>query len=1009
MAAVDAITSIFQGQVKRDGLHYLADTGIGQTEGLDLIHDAYRNAPILLSEEAVHQAVKACQIKHGLKPSEELYRSYYNGRPSYHLTIEMETGTGKTYTYIRTIMELHQRYGWLKFIIVVPSVAIREGVKKSFEMMAEHFQMEYGKSPSVFVYDSSRLGDLDTFANSADLKVMIINSQAFNAKGAINMEQEAFRWRKPIDVIASTHPIMIIDEPQSVEGEKTKEHLKKFHPLMTLRYSATHREAYNMVYRLDAMDAYNQKLVKKIAVKAIEQSGTTGTEGYLYLQDIVLQKTGKPKARIEFEVSGANGVRRQTKLVEDPFDLYAESGELPAYKGWTLSHFDARDGENSIQIGPTRKLHIGEVIGERHEDDVRRLQIRETIKSHLEKEEKLFHRGIKVLSLFFIDEVAKYKQYDEQHDAYNGDYADMFEEEYNKQVKQYLKTHMASAYKVYLERHSDASEVHAGYFSIDKVKKSDKVTFVDYKSKSEQKSQVSNDKDAYDLIMKDKERLLSFDEPVRFIFSHSALKEGWDNPNVFQICTLKQSTADTRKRQEIGRGMRLAVDKHGIRQDEELLGASVHDINKLTVIANESYDDFSRQLQNEIKEVLANRPQKVTESLFLNHVLEHTDGHTVTLDQEESQRLYAYLIKNDYVDTNGHLTEHYSQSKAMGNLTLPEELRGFEVAVVELLDMVYDYKIENANDIDVVFSNEINRENMAKKEFQDLWERINQKTSYRVSFDEDELVEESIKAINEKLSVKKPVYHITEGSADKMTETEGLAFTKTSNKSRQEVLERPHITVPYDLLGELTVATGLKRQTIAQILSRIYVYHFNMFKVNPEDFILKVGRLLNEVKAQQVIKHIEYHLSEERYDESIFTTNPLSVKQSDKSLLLSDKGVYNYVKVDSAVEETFKDSLEAFEDVKVYAKLPTAFKIATPVGDYNPDWAIAFREGSVKHIYFVAETKGSLSSLQLKGAEQAKIDCAKAHFKALQESGILSQGAVYDVVSSYEELMELIS
>ncbi|MCK1202988.1 DEAD/DEAH box helicase, partial [Streptococcus uberis] len=519
--------------------------------------------------------------------------------------------------------------------IVVPSVAIREGVLKSFEVTAEHFQTEYGKQARFFVYQSSRLGDLDTFANSTDIQVMIINSQAFNAKGKdarrIHMEQESFRWRKPIDVIAATRPILIIDEPQSVEGKKTKESLQDFKPLFTLRYSATHKEKYDMVYRLDAMDAYNKKLVKKIAVKAIDQSGTRGTDGYLYLQELIPQKSGGPKARIEFEVLGKSGIRRQTKIVSEGFNLYAESGELEAYRdGWTLSDFDARD--NSIRVGANRKLYVGEIIGDVNELDMRRIQIRETIKSHFEKEERLYDKDIKVLSLFFIDEVAKYKVYDEQNNALNGEYAQIFEEEYHKIYRDYLEQSKGKRYHAYLEKVAQANQVHAGYFSVDKNKKTGTTKFIDSKVKG--KENGSDDQDAYDLIMKDKERLLSFEEPIRFLFSHSALKEGWDNPNVFQICTLKYSGAEIRKRQEIGRGMRLAVDQNGIRQDEELLGTQVHDINKLTVIANESYEQFATSLQSELKEVLSDRPVKIDTNFFIGKKLYNENGNELTISEE---------------------------------------------------------------------------------------------------------------------------------------------------------------------------------------------------------------------------------------------------------------------------------------------------------------------------------------------------------------------------------------
>ncbi|MGU7971337.1 restriction endonuclease [Streptococcus suis] len=878
--AVASVVDVFAGQGKHSGFDYHMDKGQGMDAELDMNFIGFRNAPIQLSQDTISQQVRTQQLRYGLKPSENLSIQKVDGRPSYNLTIEMETGTGKTYTYIRTLMELNKQYGWLKFIIVVPSIAIREGVLKSFEIMADHFQMEYGKKPRYFVYDSSRLGELDKFANSSDIQVMIINSQAFNATGAdarrIHTEQESFRWRKPIDVIAATNPILIIDEPQSVEGKKTKERLEDFKPLFTLRYSATHKDKHDMIYRLDALDAYNKKLVKKIAVKTVEQSSITGTQGYLYLQELVPQKSGAPMARIEFEMRTKSGdVKRVTKLVEEPFALYEESGNLPAYQdGWTLSHFDAREGENSIQIGANHKLHVGEVIGENNEDDIRRIQIRETIASHLQKEEGLYKRGIKVLSLFFIDEVAKYKCYDEQNDAYNGTYAQMFEEEYEAQVKALLadpNLH-GSNFWHYLNNHQEGNPVHAGYFSVDKVKKSDKVKFVDYKSATEKKNNQSNDKDAFDLIMKDKERLLSFDEPVRFIFSHSALKEGWDNPNVFQICTLKNTGTETEKRQKIGRGMRLAVDQKGVRQDEELLGADVHNINKLTVIANESYEDFAKNLQRELKEILADRPSKVEVDLF----------------------------------------------------------------------------------------------------------------------------------------VKKPSYMITEAEAREMKAEQGLDFKVNKDGKRQAELDKSSIQLRYDLLGEIASRTELKRKTVATILKQISPSKFGMFAYNPEAFIQRTSRLINEQKASQVIEHIRYNILEETFDTSVFTDNPESGKLSDKRILESQKGVYNYVKVDSDTERKFKEELDQFEEVMVYTKLPSEFKISTPLGAYNPDWAIAFRDGSVKHVYFVAETKGSMSSLQLKGAELAKIECAKAHFKALKEKGLIADDHMYDVVDSYEKLLEIV-
>ena len=989
----------------------MADPGRLKSDEVDLVLDAYRNAPIQLSQASIRENVHTMQTRYGLRPSDKLSIDMIAGREAYNFSIEMETGTGKTYTYIRTIMELNKRYGWLKFVIVVPSVAIREGVLKSLQIMSSHFQMEYGKQPRYFVYDSSRLGDLDSFANSSDLQIMVINSQAFNKKekDLIHSERENFRWRRPIDVLAAMNPIMIIDEPQSVEGKQTKERLKDFKPLFTLRYSATHKEKHDMVYRLDAMDAYNQKLVKKIAVKAIEQTGTTGTQGYLYLQEIIPQKTGAPKAKIEFEVKTHSGVKRKLKVVEEPFDLYAESGNLSAYKGMTLSHFDAR--ENKLQVGVTQELYVGEVIGEVDESSIRRIQIRETIKSHIEKESKLYNRRIKVLSLFFIDEVAKYKQYDENNDAYNGEYAQIFEEEYRNQVNQFIQTQEPTPYRRYLEANLEGNSVHAGYFSVDKVKKSDKTIFVDYKSASEKKNNLSNDTDAYDLIMKDKERLLSFEEPVRFLFSHSALKEGWDNPNVFQICTLKQSSAETRKRQEIGRGMRLAVDQNGIRQDFELLGNDVHEINKLTVIANESYDQFARNLQEEIKELLADRPVKVDVTLFTNKVLTNQEGQTIRITKEQADSIYFDLIRQGYIDREGQLTTEYFTAKENHQLQLSETLAGYEDKLVEILESVYhagQYEIENANNAVIQFSNEVNQENIARKEFLNLWKQINRKTSYQVEFDDAELVKHSVDYINEKLVVSKPSFHITQASAADMSKEEGLNFTVAENDRQQEYLTDSQIMTKYDLLGEIADQTGLTRKLVAEILSKIYVYQFDKFKQNPEEFILKISKLINEQKASQIIKHIQYNVLNEEYDMDLFYDNPETANRSDDHLLESKKGIYNFVKVDSNTEKTFKESLEQYEDVRVYVKLPGKFSIATPLGNYNPDWAIAFREGSVKHIYFVAETKGSMSSLQLKQAEQAKIACARAHFKALAQAGLINDQHIYDVVSSYEELLNIV-
>ena len=996
LKAVESVVDVFKGQSKFKPQSYRLDPGRGEKDSLNIELEAYRNHLIELSDEQVLNNIQTIQRTNGLAPSKEL-------EGKYNITVEMETGTGKTYTYIRTIMELNKRYGWTKFIIVVPSIAIREGTLKSFQVTAEHFLMEYSKQPRFFVYDSKRLGDLETFANSSDIQVMIINSQAFNASGKdarrIYMEQESFRWRKPIDVIASMNPILIIDEPQSVEGKKTKERMKEFNPLFTLRYSATHKETYNMVYRLDALDAYNRQLVKKIAVKSIETVNHLGTDGYLYLHEIIPGKNRSAvKARIEFEKQLSSGqVKRIIKIVEEGFNLYEESNQLQSYKGMTLHDFNAYD--QSLMIGPNETIYAGEIIGEENDNDIRRLQIRETIQCHLEREAILFNRGIKVLSLFFIDEVAKYKQYDEDNNAYNGDYATIFEEEYRYLVEETIHKYQGTPYGKYLENQINAESVHAGYFAQDKVKKTNKVKFVDTTGKT------AKDTDAFDLIMKDKERLLNFDEPVRFIFSHSALKEGWDNPNVFQICTLKDSTSETEKRQKIGRGMRLAVDQQGVRQDKELLGAEVHDINKLTVIANESYKSFTENLQKEMKKVLKDRPKKVEAGLFQGHQLSSNDGtNTLDITDEKASDICETLVRSGYIK-KGIIQDKYYEDLDHNHLSL-EEFQEYENSIVELLETVYtdkSYQIENANCVTSTLGQEVNQENLDKKEFLDLWNKINKKATYMVSFDDEELIEHAIKQINQSLYISQKSYKITSSEVDKIKE-DGIKLNNINITTSTDYNSQAIDNVSYDLIGEIEERTNLTRKTIAYILTGIASDKFNLYKVNPEEFIVAISKIINEEKAAQVIEHIEYNILEQQYDTDIFTENAEVINfNDDEHVLPSEKGIYHYTKVDSKTERDFQNDLENHDDVKVYVKLPSAFKINTPVGNYNPDWAIAFKEDNVKHIYFVAETKGSMSSLQLKGAEKTKIECARRLFQKMSQ-----QDHIYDVVNNYDSLMKIV-
>ena len=1009
--AAKAVVDVFAGQPYLTP-RYMIDSGVtkvGQQYGISNEDDfiGWRNERIVpeLSDAVILEHINKIQRANQIEPSARLERSE---SCRFNLTIEMETGVGKTYTYIKTMYELNKHYGWSKFIVVVPSIAIREGVYKSFQVTQEHFAEEYGKKIRFFIYNSSQLTEIDRFASDSSINVMIINSQAFNARGKdarrIYMKLDEFRSRRPIDIIAKTNPILIIDEPQSVEGKQTKERLKEFNPLLTLRYSATHKSdsIYNMVYRLDAMEAYNKRLVKKIAVKGITESGSTATEGYVYLEGINLSKAN-PTATIQFDYMGASGLRKTTKKVGINYSLYDNSGDdtkLEEYKnGFVVKFIDGRD--NSVEFLNGIKIYAGDVIGKVSEDQLRRIQIRETILSHIERERQLFHKGIKVLSLFFIDEVAKYKQYDAAGNPYNGIYADMFEEEYEDIVSTMQREFDDEDYLRYLDSIS-AHETHAGYFSIDKKGK-----MTDSKL-SDKKEKTSDDIDAYDLIMKNKELLLDRNpkrSPVRFIFSHSALREGWDNPNVFQICTLKQSSSEVRKRQEVGRGLRLCVNQDGERMDAGALGNDVQNVNVLTVIASESYDSFARGLQSELAEAVANRPVAVTPDLFKGKVLVDVSGNEQVVDGELAQAIFEDLISSGYVK-RGVLTDKYYADKANGEIKVAEEVADSRDAVINILDSIYDARAmqpENARDKNVELK--YDPEKLAMPEFQELWKRISPKSVYVVDFDTDELVRKSIDALNLHLNVSKLLFKVETGEMDEIKSKEELQEGGAFGKSRSKTYDsssRIHANggVKYDLVGKLVEATGLTRKAIVQILTGIDKGVFGQFKVNPEEFIIKAAGLINDEKATAIIQHITYNTLEERYDTDIFT-EPTIKGKLDVNAMKARRHLYDHIVYDSTKERDFASELDTNEDVAVYVKLPSSFYISTPVGRYNPDWAIAFYEGTVKHIYFVAETKGSMNSMQLRMIETSKIHCAREHFKAISGDNV-----VYDVVDSYQALLE---
>lgn len=949
-----------------------------------------------LNDDLILDHIQKIQRNYQIKPSDRL-------EGKYNLTIEMETGVGKTYTYIKTMYELNRAYGWSKFIVVVPSIAIREGVYKTFEVTKEHFSEEYGKTIRYFIYNSSQLTEIDHFASDNAINVMIINSQAFNARGKdarrIYMKLDEFRSRRPIDIIAKTNPIVIIDEPQSVEGKKTKERLKEFNPLFTLRYSATHKSdsIYNMIYRLDAMEAYNKKLVKKIAVKGISESGTTATESYVYLESINLSKSA-PTATIQFDFKGKSGIRTITRTVSEGYNLYDNSGNMEEYKnGFVVSRIDGRD--DSVAFINGIKIYAGDVIGKVSEDQLRRIQIRETILSHIERERELFNKEIKVLSLFFIDEVAKYRIYDEAGQAQNGIYADMFEEEYNDIINNLQIRMGEDDYLKYLESIS-AKETHAGYFSIDKKGK-----MID--SKIKKKETTTDDVDAYDLIMKNKELLLDRDpkkSPVRFIFSHSALREGWDNPNVFQICTLKQSNSDVRKRQEVGRGLCLCVNQNGERMDENILGKDVHNVNVLTVVANESYDSFAKGLQGEIADAVADRPRVITPELFVNKVIKNKQDQEMIIDKTTAQAIHYDLIINGYIDRKGKLTDKYYEDKSNGEIKIAEEVADSAESVIEIIDSIYDEKhsvpTENARNNNVEL--QIDDDKLAMPEFKELWNKINSKTVYVVNFDTDELVQKSIESLDRKLRVSKIYINVEQGAMEEITSKESLEEGSLFLKSQTDTYAHAaavNSNVKYDLIGKMVDETKLTRKAIVRILQGIQPVVFNQFKDNPEEFIIKAAKLINDEKATAIIQHITYDVLEDKYGTDIFT-EPTIKGRLGVNAMKANKHLYDHILYDSTNERDFATELDTDSNVAVYVKLPDGFYISTPVGHYNPDWAIAFYEGSVKHIYFVAETKGSMSSMQLRKIEESKIHCAREHFKAISDGNV-----VYDVVDSYRSLM----
>lgn len=1024
--AVDAVVKVFGGQRFNSPSSYRRDVGkvkkntsnqisidvtSDQVELYDAMDDAgFKNHEIEMHDDKLLKNIHDMQRYNNITTSPALIKDF----GACALDIEMETGTGKTYVYIKTMFELNKKYGWSKFIVVVPSIAIREGVKKSFEITQEHFMEHYGKKARFFVYDSSNLDKLDNFSSNGGINVMIINKQAFatslkeggrsKESRIIYYKRDEFGSRRPIDVIKANRPIVILDEPQKMGGAVTQKAIKNFNPLFCLNYSATHVKKNNLIYVLDALDAYNKKLVKKIEVKGFEVKNFRGVDKYLYLENIVLSNKKPPRARIELEIAYKKSINRETRILGHGDNLYYISNEMEQYKGYTISDINPIDGTVTFLNGEV--ISSGDVVGDISETDMRRIQIRETILSHFEKEERLFNMGIKTLSLFFIDEVAKYRQYDEDGKELLGEYGKIFEEEYIHILNEYTTVENTEYQKYLKEKCSDIEEIHKGYFSIDKKSKH----VID--SKIKRGSEGSDDISAYDLILKNKERLLSFEEPTRFIFSHSALREGWDNPNVFQICTLKHSDSKTLKRQEVGRGLRLCVNQSGNRMDFETAGDSVHDINKLTVVASESYKSFVSDLQSKIEKVLYDRPKKATIEYFEGMII-NVEDEQIIINEKQARAIYKYLIKNDYIDDDDKIADNYRIDLDNNTLAdLPEDIVGISEGVHKLIQSVFDESvlrdmIEDGKQTKTP-PNDLN-DNFYKKEFKALWNQINHKYAYTAEFDSQELIEKSVSHINENLFVSQLKYTSSVASQkDKINEHElarGDSFKNVKSKTK-ELKHFERSTVKYDIVGKIAEGTTLTRKTVVSILKGLNREKIYMFRLNPEEFIAKVTRLIKEQKATMIVEHILYNEIEGEYDTNIFTVEKR--KQGLDKAIKASKHIQDYVFTDGlaekSIEKKFAESLEEAEEVCVYAKLPKGFAIPTPVGNYSPDWAIAFNEGSVKHIYFIAETKGTMESLHLRPIEKAKIQCAKKLFNEISTTSVR-----YHEVDNYETLLNVIN
>lgn len=911
---------------------------------------------LTLLDDELHKNLADIQFRNGLPPSTTL--------TSGDFTVEMETGTGKTYVYLRSIFELNKRYGFSKFVIVVPSVAIKEGVYKTLQITEDHFKGLYAGSPfDYFIYDSSKLGQVRNFATSSNIQIMIVTVGAINKKDVNNLykDSEKTGGEKPIDLIRATCPIVIVDEPQSVDGGLSgagKTALDAMDPLCTLRYSATHVDKHHMVFRLDAVDAYERKLVKQIEIAS---ATVENAHNKPFVRLVSVKNTrGTISANIEIDRATSSGVKRQTVSVCDGDDL-EQTAERDVYSDFLIGEINTFRGKEFLELrypGGEDYLALGQAHGDVDALAMQREMIRRTIKEHLEKEIRLLPLGIKVLSLFFIDSVDRYRQYDADGNVVKGDYARIFEEEYKRAIK--LPDYQSFIGEAGLA--NAAEDVHDGYFSIDK-----KGGWSD--TDENNAGNRENAERAYNLIMKEKEKLLSFETPLKFIFSHSALKEGWDNPNVFQICVLREMGSERDRRQTIGRGLRLCVNQDGER-------ARGFEINTLTVIATEDYEQFAENLQKEIEADTGIRFGIVESDQFAAMPVKGVDGQTVALGAEKSKEIWEHLKAGGFIDANGKIEDSLRQALKEGSLTLPSEFEAHRSQILETLRRVSGrLEIKNADERRQVRTREAV---LQSAEFEALWDRIKQRTTYRVEFNNDVLVEKCIEALRDAPAITKT--RLQWRKADIAIGKAGITATQVAG-SATVVLDESDIELP-DLISDLQDRTQLTRRTIVRVL--IGSGRLDDFKRNPQQFIEFACEAINRCKRLSLVDGIKYQRLgyEEYFAQALFEQGELTGYLKNM-LLDTTKSVYEHVVYESNIECEFADGLEKDPAIKVYAKLPGWFKVPTPMGDYNPDWAILVEQDGEERLYFVVETKSSLFKNDLRSTEGAKIKCGEAHFAAL--------------------------